>query len=422
MTRRIGGVARNALAALLALCITSVAIACDSFGDEEPEAGISDPVLRLVLQNEEGEIESREGELPRGFEEALNAGRADADDPVTLPPPPEATLRGSIRLVLPDGRQTFFVLYEVDGAVRAAADAVEVLVDETPWQVTGGRAVDGITNFEFQNTRADNVSGQVFIQPLPTTNSFDLTISRDGDEQEVTVQRRSFLPVLGVEIEDRDGGAVVSRLVPGVASADLREGDRILRVNDREIDSAAAASEALRGLGGDQPARTSVMYIVQVVPEAPVNTAFVLPTGIALPADFPVPSLVLDGMTPAAVQWSAGSAGTTHTAALLTRQSPPDTVNAYRQALQRENFRITDDTAEGFATTLEFEGSGGSVAGSINVDLFEEDDSFTVVSMQVRTMRGGTGSPLVPTPGGTGTPGPTPSATATGTATAAPTP
>jgi hypothetical protein len=244
---------------------------------------------------------------------------------------------------------------------------------------------------------------------MPTTDRFDLTISRDGKEQKVTVQRRSFFPVLGVELEDRDGAAVVARAVPGLASADLREGDRVTKVNGKDVDNAEAAMAALRALDGDRQALTGVMYVVHVVPEAPVRTAFVPPTGIALPTDFPVPSLVFNGMIPAAVQWSAGTAGTTHTAALLTRQSPPDTVNAYRQQLQRDNLRITSDTAEGFATTLEFGTPDGALAGSINVDLFEEDDSYTLVSLQVRTTRGG-GLPAVPT----AAPG-TPTATATAT-------
>jgi hypothetical protein len=393
------------------LCVAAAALGCGRFGgDGGSKGGVSDPVLRLVLQNEEGEIESFEEELPRGFEDALNAGRSASDERVTLPPPPQATLRGSIRLALPDGRQTFFVLYEVKGAARAAADAVRVLVDESPWQLTGGRSVSGITNFEFQNTRADNVNGQVFVQPMATTDKFDLTISRDGKEQKVTVQRRSFLPVLGVELEDRDGAAFVSRLVPGVASSDLREGDRVTKVNGKDVGTAEAAMAALRGVDGDREALTSVMYVVHVVPEAPVSAAFVPPSGITLPEDFPVPALVLNGMIPAAVQWTAGSAGTTHTAALLTRQSPPDTVNAYRQLMQRQNLRITSDTAEGFATTLEFGTPDGALAGSLNIDLFEEDDSYTVVSLQVRTTRGG-GLPAVPapaTPTGTATPAPTP--------------
>jgi hypothetical protein len=415
MPRRSGGFVKSGRSLLVMLFVATAAAGCGRFGgDGDASGGVSDPVLRLVLQNEEGEIESREGELPRGFEEALNAGRSDSDERVTLPPPPQATLRGSIRLGLPDGRQTFFVLYEVKGGERAAADAVEVLVDASPWQLTGGRSVSGVTNYEFQNTRADNVNGQVFIQPLPTSDKFDLTISRDGKEQKVTLQRRSFLPVLGVEFEDRDGAAVVSRLVPGMASTELREGDRVLKVNGRDVGDAAATAAALRGIDGDKQALTSVMYILHVVPEAPVRTAFVPPTGVALPADFPVPGLILSGMTPAAVQWSTGSAGTTHTAALLTRQSPPDTVNAYRQQLQRQNFRITNDTAEGFATTLEFGSADGAVAGSIDVDLFDEDDSYTVVSMQVRTTRGG-GLPAVPTPAGTpsGTPAPTSTAVPT---------
>lgn len=398
MPRVIGGFLKGGWLGLLELCVAAAALGCGRFGGDggPSDAGVSDPVLRLVLQNEEGEIESFEEELPRGFEDALNAGRSDSDDRVTLPPPPQATLRGSIRLALPDGRQTFFVLYEVKGGERAAADAVEVLVDESPWQLTGGRSVSGVTNFEFQNTRADNVNGQVFIQPMPTTDKLELTISRDGKDQKVTLQRRAFMPVLGVELEDRDGAAVVSRLVPGLASPDLKEGDRVKKVNGRDVANADAATSALRGIDGDRAALTSVMYVVHVVPEAPVRAAFVPPANIALPDDFPVPSLILNGMIPAAVQWTAGSGGTTHTAALLTRQSPPDAVNAYRQQLQRENLRITSDTAEGFATTLEFGTADGALAGSINVDLFEEDDSYTVVSMQVRTTRGG-GLPAVPT-------------------------
>ena len=410
---------------MLALSAALWSAGCGWFGGGSTGA-VADQVLRLVVQNEDGEIETIEGELPRGLREALSSA-AEPGQSIDLPVPPQSTLRGSVRLAHADGRLTFFVLYDVQGGERATSEAISGLINETPWKLVSGQSGNDFSSFGFQSTRTDGIRGTVQIQPPPTSGTVEIVIDRDGKEQKIAQRRLAYAAVLGVQIENRDGSAVVTRVVPGVADG-LREGDRIVRVGGTAVADAVGVQAALRQAGVSSKTQTSVMYIVQVVPDAPLTPPFVLPEPRVLPRDFPAPFLIVNGLTPVAVQWSTGSAGATYSVVLLTQQQPTEVIGAYRQALQAQSLRVTSDQAQGFATELEYESADGVLGGSITVDLFESDDAYTVVSLEVRLVRGGAPArpglrpgapPASPTATGTPSTGGTPSATATVTATPA---
>jgi hypothetical protein len=174
---------------------------------------------------------------------------------------------------------------------------------------------------------------------------------------------------------------------------------------------------ALRSLDDGRTVHTSVIYIVRATPELPVQTAFSAPQARALPGDFPTPYLVLNGETPIAVRWSNGSGGGTYEVTLLSHDAPASVTTAYRQVLAQQKMQITSDTAQGTGTTLEFASPDQTTTGSLTVDVFDQDNSYAVTSLQVRTTRGP--QPTSPAPGATGTPPPA-GATAAPSATAKP--
>jgi hypothetical protein len=150
---------------------------------------------------------------------------------------------------------------------------------------------------------------------------------------------------------------------------------------------------------GGEPV-SSVIYIVRVNPDVPVRGAFSLPPERVLPKDFPAPFLVLNGMTAIAVRWSGAAPSGTYEATLLTRARPSEVLQAYRAVLLQQRLAIASDTAQGGATHLEFVRADAALGGSITVDTFDADDSYTAVSLQVRTARAecGAGALRIPRP------------------------
>jgi hypothetical protein len=282
------------------------------------------------------------------------------------------------------------------------------LIDVNPWQVVGGQSNEGVTALTFQNTRNPGIQGTAVIQPLPSVDRFEVVVERDGRDRHLSVRRFAFVPVLGAEYVERDGGLFVDRVVPGAAStAGLQAGDRVRRLGEREVRDEATLQQALRALAvGGEPV-SSVIYILRVNPDAPLRGAFSLPPERALPKDFPAPFLVLGGMTPISTRWSGAAQAGTYEATLLTRARPSEVLQAYRAVLQQQRLAIAADRAQGSATQLDFVRGDSALGGSITVDTFDADDSYTAVSLQVRTARPGAlpGVPsAVPSPSGSPVP------------------
>lgn len=131
---------------------------------------------------------------------------------------------------------------------------------------------------------------------------------------------------------------------------------------------------------------SSVVYIVEVQPSAPVTaTPFALPDARPPPSGFPS-EFLFDGMTPISVQWTAEPAGSTYQVLMLTRDGSTDVTDRYRTVLEDGGWTLVSDQAQGFATTLDYERDSGASTVSLSIDAFAQDDSYTAVffSLQLR--------------------------------------
>ena len=405
---------RRLPALLLVGCLILFASACR--GESTVGSPLADALLRAQGGGAGIEVETLDGKLPAGLEEALNPGRAaGSKDPKTeLPAPPKSTLQASGRVTRPDGSMTYLVAYEVKSDERTTADVMRLLVDATPWQLVRGRTSAGVSLFDFEFTRSGSISGAVVVQQQPTTKSFDLVVSRDGKERTLKVRRLAFEPVLAAELEERDGGLAVSRVVPGeAATAGLHEGDRLVRIGGKHVTDTASMQTALHGLEDGKNPLTSVVMVLTVAPERPIQPAFALPSPSTLPDGFPTPFLLLEGLAPVAVEWNIQPQGRSYDVTLLTHRTPSDVSGALRQAVLRQGLQVLADTAKGFGASISFGSADGSLTGTVDVDVFPDDDAYAVVHVQLQVPRqpaGGLPRPVA-TPAPTATP--TPSATPT---------
>jgi hypothetical protein len=393
------GLPRACAVALGALTF-ALATACGSDDGGDKGTAISDLFLRIG-EGVGAEVVTTRGALASELEAALNPERT-ADTPksdlVTLPQPPESKLIGSARVTRSDGEQLFFVMYEVERDEPTVSDVLRGLLDETPWQVVGGQLNEGVAAYRFQSTRSADLQGTAVVQPLPTADKFELVVARDGKDRTLKVPRHAFIPVLGAELQERDGGVVVSRTgVSSAVSAGLKEGDRLRKVAGTEVKRTADVQAGLRSLGEAKTTRTSVVYIVQVAPTRQIEALFTLPAARPLPGDFPR-FLALDGAVPIAVQWASQEAGSTYQVTMLTRTSTTDVVAQYRTALERQGLRLNADQPQGFATELQFSSADNGTVGSISVDSFEDDDSYTAVQLQLQVARRNANAPAAPRP------------------------
>ncbi len=394
---------------LLAALAAVVALSCGG-GDSDNATAIADRVLRIG-EGVGTEVEIFDGGVPDNLKDMLNPGDSDNEDSVTLPPLPDSKLIGSARVTRTDGLHTFFLMYEVKQDEATVSDVARGLFDETPWQVVGGQSSEGVTAYRFQNTRSGGLVGTVVLQPLPTTDTFEVIVSRGGKEQKLTLQRHAFTPVLGAELDEREGGVVVSKLGAGEgANAGLKEGDRLVRIGDQDTKDLGAVSAALRALGKGEHPVTSVIYIVQISPADPIVSPYVLPDARPVPRTFPAPYLLLDGSIPIAVEWTVEPSGSAYQLALLSQDSLADVADAYRSILKSQNLNVTSDEAQGTSTTLEFSSADNQLIGSVAIDTFAEDDSYTEARLQVQAAPGFTAGRPAPAPSATA-----PAATSTAT-------
>ncbi len=235
---------------LLLAVAAMTALSCGGGGSDDLSS-IADRVLRIG-EGVGTEVEIFDGAEPDDLDAMLNPDGA-SDEEVTLPPLPDADLVGSARVTRADGLHTFFVMYELDQAEAAVSEAARSLFDESPWQIVGGQSSEGVSAYRFQSTRSGDLVGTVVVQPLPTTDTFKVVVERGGDEETLTVDRHAFTPVLGAELEERDGGVVVARVGTGSgATAGLEEDDRLVRIGDQDVNDLTSVSSALRALGDDE--------------------------------------------------------------------------------------------------------------------------------------------------------------------------
>lgn len=269
--------------------------------------------------------------------EATEDPLAAADDllidlPAALPVHPEGRLLGSVVTRRVTGDLAFFVVYDTPGPQIDAEGVVVGQVDQSPWQVTGGRSNRDLGFVQFQNTISPDVSGFAWILPRTTP---------DPD------------PVAA-----EDGGT---------------DGD------------AAGAAEGAAAAGSG-PAST-VVYLIQAQPPIPsFEQPFELPEyGRPVPDRFPATFLLEGDQTVVELFWNSQPGVSGYQLVVLTPGSSFEATELYRERIEAQGWEITSDDAVGFATVLEFASEDRSLQGSVSFDTFAEDDTYTQITLQVQS-------------------------------------
>ena len=253
---------------------------------------------------------------------------APSRTPVALPVHPEGELLGSVLTRRTNGELAFFIVYDTPGPQVDAELLVSEQLDQSPWQVTGGRSNEDLGFFQYQNTISADITGFVWI--LPRTPE----PAAMGDEAEA------------------DGTA------------------------DTAADDAAEAGPV-----------STVIYLIQAQPVIPADDpAFEFPQGgRPLPDGFPAAFLLEGDQTIVELFWSSQPGATGYQLLVLTPGSSFEATELYRERIEAQGWEITDDQAVGFATVLEFASEDGSLQGSVSFDTFEEDEDYTQITLQIQS-------------------------------------
>ena len=259
---------------------------------------------------------------------AATADELFIDMPVALPVHPEGMLLGSVLTRRINGELAFFIVYDTPGPQVDAELLVSEQLDQSPWQVTGGRSSEDLGFFQYQNTISADITGFVWI--LPRTED----PAAMGDEAEAD----------------------------GTADAD-----------------AADAVESGPG--------STVIYLIQAQPAIPADEPpFEFPQdGRPLPDGFPAAFLLEGDQTIVELFWSSQPGATGYQLRVLTPGSSFEATELYRERIEAQGWEITDDQAVGFATVLEFASEDGSLQGSVSFDTFEEDEDYTQITLQIQS-------------------------------------
>lgn len=322
----VGSVVAGLQAALNPDAVTTISNAVEDGGEQ----------LTLIAETADRSVEefSALWETERASAFALFvAGLDAAEDPAAvrdglllgqlsaLPVHPDGALIGTGRISRPDGTRGFFLVYDVVGDSAGIEGAVGRQLDQSPWQVTGGQSSGDLAVVRFQSTVTADIQGLAWVQPI--------------------------------------------------ASSSLLE--------------AAAASEAD---AADAAARTfsSVLYLVETQPPAPLDQqSFALPVGRPLPEGFPAPFLLDEDKTVTELTWNSAPGGSAYQMTILTSESGLEAAEDYRARLELAGWDLTDDQAIGFATVLQFASADGAVQGSVALDAFAEDETFTEIVVQLQS-------------------------------------
>lgn len=164
MSRR----ARWFAGSLAALALLLVA-ACGGGGDGGLEPGVmADRILRLG-EDPETIVDVREGEIPVGFSEALNAGTVPGtpdEDLISLRVHRPEDLVGSFLIKRASGIQSFWLIYDHAEDALTVETAVFKLLDQTPWQVIAGQSTGAESGLRFQSTVSGDIDGTAIIHPV----------------------------------------------------------------------------------------------------------------------------------------------------------------------------------------------------------------------------------------------------------------
>lgn len=383
---------RRPFLALTLLLLLFVAACGDA---EEPIAGteggnIGDRYLRLIEVRDIGaSLFVYEGELPPNLAELLNPGMtADTplEDLVSVPVPEGAVLLGSYHIRRRDGANEIWLAYDMPGSDVDIERIEHDLMDQTPWQVTGGQSNEVFAIVSFQSTVSGDIEGFVTIQALPSTPSFTVTVERDGQTLELELARGAFIPEIDARFRElRDGLEVTDVL----SDDQLHEGDLLVAVGDVPVVDQRDLFAAFRALGVLGEPRSALLYRLTVVSPVTVeDRVFVLPAARPLPEGFPAEFLVSDDLSVVDISWDSQTSGEIYQIRLLTERSAFDVAEDYRDALASAGWNLVSDEAQGFGTVLNFEDAANGVVGIASIDQFPDDEELNSVILQIQVGRG----------------------------------
>ncbi len=382
---------RRAVLFVAALAVLSLAsVACDNDEDAEPAAAaIAERWLRAG-EDAQSNVVVYERRLPPDLSDLLNPD-ATADTPeedrVAFPVHPDGSLVGSYVLRRAEGRHLVWLIFDVAVPRPDVERLVADQLDETPWQVTGMQSDPSMPVVRFQSSLGYDIEGSAIVQPSPATDSFQLTVDREGDQVTLDVDRSAPSPVIEASLED---DLTVRRVDAGAARrAGLQERDRIVAVDDTEVETRRELAEALQDLAQAGEPVVGLTYVIDVQPERPPDEPlFVMPDGRQLPSRFPALE-AWDGLTVLDFAWVAQQGGRAYQSSMVSTQSPTVVADSLRDALEAEGWEIVDDRPMGFATVLELFHAGDGLGGSVQIDAFPPDEDFTLVVVQLQTAAGG---------------------------------
>ena len=384
---------RSRAAFFLAIVPLLLALACGG-SDEEPArtdgTSVGDRYLRLFEARELGaSLFVHDGALPPSLARLVNPGLNEdtpEDDIVSIPVPADGELLGSYLIRRRDGTIEVWLSYDVPGADVDVETTMRELLDETPWQVTGGQSNELFGVVSFQSTVSGDIEGFATIQPLPSSATYLVQVDRDGQVLDLELPRGSFMPEIDARFRELSSGLEVTQVL---SDDQLQAGDVILAVGETAVEDERDLYEALRALASTGEPRAAVLYRLQFVSPAPADDPiFVTPPTRPLPDGFPADFLVSSDLSVLDVSWSSEAAGDLYQLTMVTPRSAFEIADDYRSALETAGWELTGDEAQGFGTTLSFEDEPNGLSGIATIDEFDADDDLVAVILQVQAVRG----------------------------------
>lgn len=384
---------RNWFAALLIITV-SLGVTCGN-SDSTPIGSSGDNVgdryLRLFEASEFGSsLFVYDGVLPPNLKELLNPELTDQalpDDVVSISAPVGSVLLGSYDIRLQDGTHEIWIAYDVPGTDPVVERQVRELMDESPWQVTGGQSNELLGVVSFQSTVSGDIEGLVTIQALPSTLTFPVTVERDGRELQLDLARGGFIPQIDAKFRELSNRLVVTDVLP---DTEFQVGDVLVAVDNSFVNSDRDMNTALRTLGQDQDRdpRTAIVYRLTILSAVTFpEPMFVMPLSRPLPDGFPASFLIFDYLSVLEVKWTRQSAGTVYEVTMITERSAYDIADDYREKLTSVEWELLGDEAEEFATVLNFSDDANGLTGIVNIDEFSADKTMNKVVLQIQVLR-----------------------------------
>ena len=380
---------------LFALTLVPLLLGIACGASDSPPAGteggsIGDRYLRLFEVRDFGSsLFVYDAALPPNLAELLNPGLTDEtpqDDIIAIPIPLEGELLGSYHIRRLDGTSEIWLAYDVPGADPEVELQLRELMDETPWQVTGGQSNELFGAVSFQSTVSGDIEGFVAVQALPSTPTFAVTVERDGQQLELELARGAFIPQIDARYRELTSRLEVTEAPSG---AQVQKGDVLVAVGETAVTSERDLLAALRALGEGGEPRTAVLYRLTILAPVPASEpVFLMPLERPLPDGFPAEFLVVDDLSVVEVTWDNQTGGDLYQVTMVTERSAFDVAEDYRVALASAGWELVSDEAQGFGTVLNFSDDPNGVVGVANIDQFPSDESLNSVILQVQVGRG----------------------------------